>query len=163
MSAGVSQSRFHMWRTLFAIVHADNVVTDAEVRFMAKVLEDIDFSPEQEAVLKDDINTPKNVEEMFAGITDRDDRAAFFNFARELVWVDGDFAAEEQDMMIRLKKLHYWNTNVDDLVGTVNLRFEEERDIVPSEGADRTGEEKGGRVRRAVMSFRRRFLETIDD
>ena len=39
----VSESRFYMWRTLFSVAHADNVVTDEEIAFMAHILEDINF------------------------------------------------------------------------------------------------------------------------
>ena len=43
----VSESRFYMWRTLFAVAHADNVVADEEVEFMAHILEDVEFSDHQ--------------------------------------------------------------------------------------------------------------------
>lgn len=161
MSNGVSESQFYMWRTLFAITHADNILDDGEIEFMAKVLEDIDFSEQQTAILKDDIQTPKDIEEMFKGITELEDRFQFFSFARELVWADGDFGQEEQSAMIKLKRAHFLETDVDELVGKVKLQLEEEtEEYERPEGLSMTKSRKNN-MREAVFSFRRRFLETI--
>lgn len=122
----VTDSRFYMWRTLFAIAHADNVVTDDEVKFMAHVLEDVEFSAEQEATLKDDIMKAKDVEQMFRGVTDHDDREKFFEFARDIVWVDGEYSEEEQAAMVKLLRMHYKERDVDSLVGTVDLELEDD-------------------------------------
>lgn len=155
MQNEISESRFYMWRTLFAIVHADNVVTDEEVGFMAKALEDIAFSPAQEEILKDDIENPKDIEEMFEGITDLADRTAFFDLAHEVVWVDGNFDKEEQNVMIRLAQAHYRKTNVDELVGKVSLQLDEDYDAARDTPSDRAN------MKRAVHSFRARFLQLI--
>ncbi len=127
MSEGVSDSRFYMWRTLFAVAHADRVLTDEEIRFMVETLEDIPFSGQQRTVLEDDIRTPKDVMEMFVRVTDQKDQAEFFDLARELVWIDGDYGSEEQEAMLRLKKKHIGEVNVDNLVGSVEKKFEGER------------------------------------
>lgn len=134
MAKGVSDSQFYMWRTLFAIVHVDNVVATQEVRFMAEAFEDIPFSEEQRAILNDDIKNPQNIEEMFKGITNVHDQATFFKYARELVHIDGDYGAQEQEIMARLQKLHIQGANLDDLVGNVTLELEEEDrlNIMPS-------------------------------
>lgn len=149
----VNESRFYMWRTLFAVAHADNIVTDEEIAFMAHILEDIQFSEEQTSILKGDIMTPKDVELMFDGVTDSNDRTEFFDFARDLVWVDGDFALEEQSVMVKLLQTHFKDINVDDLVGNVTLEFEEDsvRPVVENDKA--SGGDRG------MMSvFRRRFF-----
>ncbi len=116
-----------MWRTLFAVAHEDNIVTDEELEFMAHVLEDINFTQEQTDTLKDDIMNPKDVEQMFHGVTDQNDRIEFFDFARDLVWVDGDFGSEEQSVMIKLHKEHIKRANVDEMIGKVSLELEEEQ------------------------------------
>ena len=126
MDNKISDSRFYMWRTLFAVVHADSVVTDEEIGFMAHVLDDIDFSDEQTVILKDDIATAKNAEVLFDLVTEQQDRSEFFDLARDLVWVDGDFGTEEQSVMIKLQQAHIKKTDVDSLVGEVSLEFEEE-------------------------------------
>ena len=48
----ITDSQFYMWRTLFAIVHVDDMVTEEEVHFMAEALEDIPFTPDQIAMLR---------------------------------------------------------------------------------------------------------------
>ncbi|MCB1532571.1 MAG: TerB family tellurite resistance protein [Alphaproteobacteria bacterium] len=137
MSSPISQSEFYMWRTLFAMVHADNVVTDEEVHFMAEALEDVAFSDEQRAVLEEDIKTPQDIMDMFKHITDQRDQAKFFKFARDLVWVDGDYGQEEQDMMLKLIREHTEHVNVDDLVGEIDMEFEED-EVAPSPAPQRS-------------------------
>ncbi len=153
--AGVPKSRFHMWRTLFAIAHADNIVTEEEIAFMAHVLEDIKFSDAQTAILKDDIHVPKDAEEMFRGITSQSDRIEFFEFARDLVWVDGDFGSEEQSVMIKLYQAHFKDTKVDELIGTVGLEFEEEPTFANISAA-KSGKSSG--LKEMISSFSRNFL-----
>ncbi len=155
MDNAVNQSQFFMWRTLFAVAHADNIVTEEEIAFMAHILEDVNFTSSQIAILKDDIVTPKDVEEMFKSITCKDDRLKFFDFACDLVWVDGDFGSEEQDVMIKLLEKHVKETDIDDLVGNVSLEFEEDLVQKRTNSAD-ANKSKGGLIN-MLTSFRSRF------
>lgn len=157
MSSGISQSQFYMWRTLFAVAHADNIVTDEEIAFMAHVLEDIDFSEEQTEILKDDISNPKDIEMMFRGITEQEDRSKFFDFARDLVWVDGDFGTEEQSVMIKLFREHFQNTDVDKLIGQVRLEFEEDPFDRHRANIIAADDEDSGSLSGIISAFGRRF------
>ena len=150
---GVTESQFYMWRTLFAVAHADNVVTDEEVRFMAEALEDVPFSVEQRDILNQDAKTPQDMEAMFVKISDVKDQAAFFKFAHELVHIDGDYGIEEQEVMLKLKELHLRCSNLDDLVGNVSLELENEE-----EGAVFTNTEQKKSFKDRVYSFRTAFL-----
>lgn len=152
-SIAVTESEFYMWRAVFAIAHADNKVTDEEVRFMAEAMEDIAFSEGQKAVLKDDIRHPKDITEMFKGITNPKDQSNFFRFARNLVWVDGEFGKEEQAIMLELQKAHLQNIDVDTLIGNIDLQLE---DSAPGKRAAKTEEPK---ARKIVFSFREKFLK----
>ncbi|MEZ5813782.1 MAG: hypothetical protein R3E13_03540 [Alphaproteobacteria bacterium] len=156
MSDGVNESQFYMWRTLFAVAHADNVVTDEEVRFMAEALEDIAFSEEQRTILNDDTKNAKDIEQMFFGISDVKDQAAFFKFARELVHIDGDYGAEEQAVMLKLKELHLRSANLDELVGSVSMELEAEEEPVSGDEGDGGGKKD---FRERVYSFRDAFLK----
>tara|TARA_X000000950_G_scaffold36190_2_gene38672 strand:+ start:244 stop:717 length:474 start_codon:yes stop_codon:yes gene_type:complete len=151
MSKGVSQSHFYMWRTLFALAHADHVVSEEEVRFMAEALEDVPFSDEQKATLTEDISKAQNIEFMFAGITEPLDQAEFFNHARELCHIDGDYGLEEQQIMLKLEEMHLKTTNVDSLVGNVRLEFEDENSSQSYDSANQELFEK------TVFSFRSWF------
>ena len=161
MTSSVNQSQFYMWRTLFAVAHADNVVTKEEVEFMAHILEDIDFSEEQTEILKDDIMNAKNVEEMFKGITAQEDRTRFFDFARDLVWVDGDFGSEEQGVMIKLYRQHFNDIDVDQLIGKVSLQFEDDFDAGDRNIEQKPIVPKKQDLNHTLHSFRRRFLEIL--
>ena len=154
MSAkGLTESQFYMWRTLFAIVHVDNVVASEEIRFMAEALEDVPFSDAQRTILNDDIKNPQNIEAMFGGISDVRDQAAFFNYARSLVHIDGEYGAAEQVIMLKLQKLHMQNANLADLVGNVSLELEDDE---PVRGVS---QERPKTFRDKVSSFRDRFMK----
>lgn len=150
----VTESQFFMWRTLFAVAHADGVVADEEVRFMAEALEDVPFSEEQRAILNEDIRKAQNAEDMFLGITEAQDRAAFFKYARTLVHIDGEYGASEQAVMLRLKEIHLKQTDVDSLIGSVGLELEEES------GRDERDQPAPKRsLKQAVFSFREQFMK----
>lgn len=126
-SNGMTESRFYMWRSIFALAHADHVVTPEERRFMFDALASQDFSEDQRAILKDDIEHKKDIGEMFSRVVTEDDRSGFFYYARLLCWSDGDFDEQEQKIVLELKKAHVKNVDVSALVGSVqSLSFEEE-------------------------------------
>lgn len=157
MSRMVTESEFYMWRTLFAIAHADNVVTKEEIRFMVEVLEDIPFTDQQREVLTNDISDAQDIAEMFKGVTDPGDQARFFKFAHELVWVDGDYGKEEQDIMLKLKEAHIRNTDVDKLIGNIDLEFDEG---VPPRNAEFAPKKR--EPREVVFSFREQFFRDLN-
>ena len=163
MDSDVNHSQFHMWRTLFAVAHADNIVTDEEIEFMSHVLTDVAFSEEQTKILKDDIINAKDVELMFKNVTSADDRAQFFDLARDLVWVDGDFGAEEQSVMIKLHRQHFKSTNVDELIGRVPLKFEDdESESLRAPTHKKYGTRKKPSIKDAIYSFRNKFIDLLD-
>ncbi len=128
MNAGkkiITDSEFFMWRAVFATAHADNKVSGEEIRFLAEVLEDNPFSKEQRDMLVRDIAVAQDVVEMFKSIIEQADRARFFRLARELVWVDGDFGKEEQELLLKLQKAQIAGINMDDLIGKTNLKLED--------------------------------------
>jgi len=155
----LTDSQFYMWRALFALVHADDVVTKEEVRFMAEILEGIPFADDQRAILNNDITEAQDITAMFASITDKKDQAAFFEFARELVWIDGDYGPEEQEIMLKLKEIHVQNTDIEDLVGTIDLELE---GVAPktrfrSLRKTSTGEAKAQNLNALLKNFKERF------
>ncbi|MCB1721439.1 MAG: TerB family tellurite resistance protein [Rhodospirillales bacterium] len=154
MPEGVTDSQFYMWRTLFAVAHADNVVSNEELRFMAEALDDIPFSDEQQAILNEDVKTAQDIEKMFAGITDVYDQARFFQFARELVHIDGEYGKEEQAVMLKLEEMHLKCTNLDELVGSVGLEFEDD-----SQGVVSAGTKRKKNFKDIVYSYRDEFLK----
>lgn len=147
MGKPVSDSEFHMWRTLFAIAHVDEIVSKEEVRFMAEVLEDNFFNDDQRVILSDDIKDPQDISAMFEKITDKKDQAKFFSLARKLVHIDGDFGKAEQMAMLKVLSEHIRSVDVDELIGKMELQLEEEEPHGIAE------------VVKKVFSFRDRFLK----
>lgn len=140
----MNESRFYMWRAVFAMAHADRVVTAEEKSFLYKVLGDHDFSAEQRAILEADIDTAQDIGAMFSKIASQDDRSKFFYYARALVWCDGDFGEQEQKIMIALRKSHVETVDFDAIGDTMDFELDEsERDALRAERARIAASEPG--------------------
>lgn len=128
MSAkSVSESRFHMWRAVFALSHADHAVSDEEQKFMFRALASEDFSEGQKEILEQDMRIAQDPARHFARISDQRDRTQFFYFARMLLWSDGDFAKQEQEIMTALEKVNLETADIDAVYKNIGLALEEEQ------------------------------------
>lgn len=110
MSYHVTDSRFYMWRTIFALVHADHQVTSEEHAFAAHYLDSVPFTSEQRKILADDLKSPQNVIDMFDRISNPEDRGEFFEFARNLLAVDNDFSEAEKkifEILVTRNSAHF--------------------------------------------------------
>lgn len=125
----ITDSRFYMWRTLFALVHADGIITQEETRFMSEALEDVPFSDEQARILMLDARVPQGPVEMFEHVTSTKDQATFFALARTLCHIDGDYGEDEQKIMLQLQQVHVQKKNVDELIGQITLSFEDDSQV----------------------------------
>lgn len=102
MSAGISESRFNMWRAVVGVIHADHVVKPHEVNFIVQSTQDIGLSEEQKDVLADDIRNAKEIEIFYQKITNSKDKMDFFHLARAVSWSDGEFDDRERDILIKI-------------------------------------------------------------
>ncbi len=130
----VSESRFYMWRAIFAMAHADHVVTEDEREFMQQALSTIPFSPSQRDMLERDIEQAQDTGDMFMKIADQKDRSKFFFYARMLCWSDGDFDEQEQQIMLKLESIHVRNVDFDEMLKDVDLELDEEQKQTIEEG-----------------------------
>ena len=121
----VCNDEFYMWRTIFALSHADHVVTPEEQRFMYDALGKLPFSSAQQEVLEGDIENARDAVELFSMIKEQEYRCRFFYFARMLVWCDGDFAKQEQEIFLELEKTHAETVDMDKLIGKVDLELQD--------------------------------------
>ena len=101
---GLSNSQFHMWRALTALTHADGVVTTEERQFIEDAISCQRFSDHQIDMLKQDLDQPQDPLHMFTAIEDIADQEAFFTFAFDLVWSDGDYDNSEYEIMTSLQR-----------------------------------------------------------
>lgn len=99
---GISESRFYMWRAVFAMAHVDGHVTQEEVDFADQYLANAPFDEQQKEILRNDLQTPQNVGELLSLVTELSDQTDFFQFSHMLAWKDGDYSQPEQDLMERL-------------------------------------------------------------
>ena len=133
----VSESAFHMWRAVFAMAHADNVVTSEEKKYLQGILANEPFTAEQKSVLEKDMITPQDVAAMFVKIDDQHDRSQFFYHARMLVWSDGDFGEQEQKIIMRLKQTHVRTVDFDQIMKNLDLSLDEEQKVRIAEDRNR--------------------------
>lgn len=145
----MTESEFYMWRTLFAVAHVDEIVSNEEVRFMAETLEDQPFDDKQREILTDDIKNAKDIGEMFSHIKDKKDQARFFAHARKLVHVDGDYGKDEQKIMLKILSKHIKDVDIDELIGNIDLQLEEEG----------LGSNNDAKTKSFLYSFREKFLK----
>ncbi len=150
----MEDSRFHMWRAIFALAHADHVITLEERQFMQDILNREPFNDAQRAILRGDIKTPQDIGHMFSEISTQTDRSAFFYFARLLCWCDGDFAEQEQQIVLKLKETHLKELNFDSLIGTITLELadEEKKWLEDDVKAVKEGDQDG------IQSFMSAFI-----
>ena len=127
--SGVTNSRFFMWRAVFAIVHADNVVTPEERKYLNGVLAREPFNMEQRLILEKDIDTAQDIAEMFVKIEEQNDRSQFFYHARLVVWSDGDFGEQEQKIMTLLKRTHISTLDFDKVINDLDLKLDDEQKV----------------------------------
>ena len=106
MDIDVTQSRYYMWRTLFALTHIDGIVTDEEIDFMRGALGDVSFSVLQRQQLCEDMAEPQNIYFLFEKVTDLADKQDFFTIAQDVVNVDGIFCTNEREALEQLKAQH---------------------------------------------------------
>jgi uncharacterized membrane protein YebE (DUF533 family) len=102
----INDSRFNMWRAVFAMAHVDGFLAIEEQGMLYNYIEQNPFSEEQKDALREDVATPQDVVERFEGIEEQDDRVLFFELARAIVWCDGNFDEQEQQILDKLKEIH---------------------------------------------------------
>jgi uncharacterized membrane protein YebE (DUF533 family) len=98
----MNESRFYMWRAVFALAHADGIVTDKERAFIEGYLDRLPLSDEQKEIIRSDLKEARGVNEMLIGVRDKGDQADFFQFAQMMIWCDGNLAEQEKVITGRL-------------------------------------------------------------
>ncbi len=103
----LDESRFYMWRALFAMAHVDGIVTSAEADFLSNCLSRDKFSMMQKEALMQDIIMPQEVKNMFIHIFRESDKIDFFILCDELCTIDESKCDKEQRTLKNLKKEEY--------------------------------------------------------
>ncbi|MCD8496607.1 MAG: TerB family tellurite resistance protein [Alphaproteobacteria bacterium] len=111
----LSDSRFYMWRAVFAIAHTDGRVSPEEIEFARNYIQNVPFTAEQKDILLNDLHESQDVKDMLAHVDDLVDQADFFQFATMLGWSDSDYNAAEQKVINRLNDAQMARFNKDDI------------------------------------------------
>ena len=101
----LSESRFHMWRAVAAMIHADDMVLPHEINFIIESTKDLPLSDEQRAILLWDMNHASDIEKHFEKITHPRDKEDFFHLSRAISWSDGEFDEREQALLRKVRVL----------------------------------------------------------
>lgn len=114
MAEEISESRFYMWRAVVAMIHADEVVKPHEINFIFESTKNVPFNAEQRQIVSEDIETPRDIQEMFGKITNPRDKEEFFHLARAVAWSDGDLDVREESILKHFK-MQELKKNSDDM------------------------------------------------
>ncbi len=122
----VTESQFYMWRAVFAMAHVDGRIRQPERDLMLEILNEFDFSTHQRAVLEADMDAPQDPMDMYRLIPSYEDKTKFFEFATQMVKVDGEFHVTEREVLSRIQRRHIYGVDVKSMVGHVELEIEGE-------------------------------------
>lgn len=101
----LSDSRFHMWRAVTAMMHADSVVRPHEINFVLQSTKTLGMTAEQQSILMEDLQIPADMVECYSKITSPKDKEDFFHLAHALAWSDGNMDEREEAMLDRIRAL----------------------------------------------------------
>ncbi len=122
----ITESRFNMWRAVFAMAHADEGISSEEETFMREALSTYSFSETQRTILGNDMRHKADIWELFQNVSEKQDRSDFFKYARLIVWCDGDFDEQEREIMSQLKGTHFRTLNEDEMKREIHIVFDEQ-------------------------------------
>lgn len=142
MNRVISDSRFHMWRAVVALTHADKVVMPEEKEFIRRFYNTVPFTNAQKHQLEAELRAAQDVAEIFPQITDARDRAELIYFARMMFWSDGDYARQEAEILKKLKVEVLENLEIDDLMGQTDRFVNSAPERPPVETPDGLVDEK---------------------
>jgi len=98
----ISDSRFNMWRAVFAMAHADGKIDPDETDYMDKYLGRLRLGPEQQEQLRREAANPPDMEEVIENVTQPLDRSELVYFARLLAWSDDEMHDDEDVLLAKL-------------------------------------------------------------
>jgi len=101
-NSGISNSRFSMWRAVFALAHKDGRIDEKEIAYIDNYLACVPFSAQQKQIIHDDLITPQSINGLLIGVSDPADMSDFFQFAQMMIVADGEISEQEEAIINRL-------------------------------------------------------------
>lgn len=95
----VSEDEFMMWRAVFAFALVDHDLNIEKQKILTHHMSTRPFSADQMVILRDDMKSPQDVEELYGQISVQKFKEKFCALARTLVWCDGDIDLQEKRIL----------------------------------------------------------------
>jgi uncharacterized membrane protein YebE (DUF533 family) len=103
---GVSESKFHILRSLVSLAHVDGRLDVSESNYLTELFDRYRMSYEQEAIIAKDFEIQKNLSQVFTKIKGEQDHKTFFYLARILCLMDGEVGRTEVAVLEKLQELY---------------------------------------------------------
>lgn len=111
----MDEQKFLMWRTCFAILRLDGVVTKEEMNWADTVIFDEDFTDKQVKVLKEDLQNNGQFDELFSQLKLPHQKAFVLHMVRTLGNIDEDYSEDERLAFKRVEKLVLQNVDLNEI------------------------------------------------
>lgn len=108
-----NDSKFHMWRACIGCIWIDGRVDLDERMWIEEKIKNLDFTNEQKEILKNDLESNVNMEEVLEKITDQKDRAFLAHQIRVIGNLDSNFSSDEKKLLEKWNKKVLEKVNLD--------------------------------------------------
>jgi uncharacterized membrane protein YebE (DUF533 family) len=125
----VGTSQFYMIRCVFAIAHADGLVSEKERIYADTLIERMPFNAEQKATLHADLLTPQDVSDMLRYVNDPKYRGQVVYFARLMAYKDGHLHPNENEILEHLHLSVTQNLDMDSIRNEARTQAEIELNL----------------------------------
>lgn len=141
----VSESKFYMLRSLIAMAHADDIVTEEEQAYIKELMSKIPLNVGQQEILKEDLIVPQNLEDLLPHIKEPRYRGQLVHFARLMAYKDGNFDPPEHILLDKMKITATSQIDMDAIRADAKKAVQLELDTHDIETNGSQGLQKGGK------------------
>ena len=105
--ARATESHYAMFRATIALAWADHELDAGErERILVYIEHNKQLSASQKEQLREEVNRPVRLDEVWPQITDLQDRAHLLNIADVIFWEDGSMCHSEREVYEKIKEAH---------------------------------------------------------
>lgn len=129
-----SQSYMAMFLGAIALLWADGKLSDEEREKMHQLIDgNVELSPNQKELLKQDVETPVKLGDVWDKISEPHDRAHLINIAQMLFWADGAYCHSEEEVYHKMKEKHLATLDVGSLQAEMDSLLIEQKQRLTKE------------------------------
>ncbi len=98
------ESKFCMWRCVFAVASVDGVISTKEHEWMWELLRKLKLSRDQSQLLQREIKQPSRIDNLVSKVTEPADRAQLVHLCRVMAHLDELLMEDEASILSTLKE-----------------------------------------------------------